>query len=248
MSALPDRTGQTSLEKALEICDALSGAQRGMSVTELARALRLPPSTVHRYLTLLRRQGYVRQAEDTSRYFLTLKMLDLSFRLLGRSELRLHAYPVLRGYALRTGNRSFIANPAAGEVTYIWSTGPDAVAMHTTYGKEMPGHCSIYFDASQARRLSCLRLVRKEDVAESESVVRGFGAAPREGDGLQRLMCTCAPVYDYTSREVARVGLFGHGADPARLTRDYSREAWELARLISMRLGHLSGSALEVTA
>ena len=51
-------------------------------------------------------------------------MLDLSFRVLGRSELRLHAYPVLREYVLRTGLRAFIAVPGAGEVTYLWSGGP----------------------------------------------------------------------------------------------------------------------------
>ena len=87
-------------------------------------------------------------------------MLDLSFRLLGRSELRLHAYPVLREYVLRTGGRAFLAATGEGEVTYLWSTGPDAVAMHTVYGRPMPGHCSLYFAADSARRLSCLRLER----------------------------------------------------------------------------------------
>ena len=47
--------------------------------------------------------------------------------------------------------------PAAGEVTYVWGAGPDAVAMHTAYGKEMPGHCAIYFGSPAAsRRLSCV--------------------------------------------------------------------------------------------
>ncbi len=123
---------QTSLEKALDVCESLSGAQRGMTITELSRTLRQPAPTVHRLLGVLKRRGFVRQDEDTSRYSLTLKMLDLSFRLLGRSELRLHAYPVLREFVLKTGLRAFIAVPAAGEVTYLWSAGPDEVGMHTT--------------------------------------------------------------------------------------------------------------------
>ena len=243
------RSAHTSLDKALDLCEALSAAQRGLSVSELARSLRLPPSTVHRLLSALKGRGYVRQDEDTSRYSLTLKMLDLSFRLLGRSELRLHAYPVLRGYALRSPTRSFIAIPSAGEVTYVWSTGPDEVAMHTTYGKEMPSHCSIYFDASQAsRRLSCLRLVKRDDVTEGERVVVRLGTPSGSGEGAQRLLCTCAPIYDYSGREVARVGLFGHGSDERRLTGEQSRDVWELARLISMRLGHLTAAPFEGTA
>ena len=241
-------TGPTSLEKALEVCEGLSGSKTGMSITDLARQLRLPASTVHRLLAVLKRCGYVRQDEDTARYRLTLKMLDLSFRLLDRSELRLHAYPVLREYVLRTGFRSFVAVPAGGEVTYIWSVGPDEVAMHTAYGKEMPGHCSIYYDARQAtRRLSCLRLADAEDVTRCDEVMTRFGPAGTE-HGAQRLTCTCAPVYDYTGREVARVGVFGHGSDDRAIVTRQNRAAWELARLVSVRLGHWSGVTVGVTA
>ena len=151
--------GLTSIDKAFEVCEVLSGMPRGMTLSDLARALRQPASTVHRLLGVLKRRGYVRQDDETQRYGLTLKMLDLSFRSLGQSELRLHAYPIMREYVLRTPYRGFIAIPAGGEVTYVWSTGPDEVAMRTVYGKEMPGHCAIYFSPRQAtRRLSCLRL------------------------------------------------------------------------------------------
>lgn len=240
----------TSLDKALDVCEALSTNMLGMSVRELSRQLKMPAPTVHRLLSRLRRRGYVRQDEETGRYGLTLKMLDLSFRRLGRSELRLHAYPVVREYVLRTRYRAFVAVPASGEVTYVWTTGPDEVAMHTAYGKEMPGHCSVYFDASQQamRRLSCLRLLKPADVARSEDVVRRLGPAFCAGDGVERLVCTCAPVHDYTGREVARVGVFGHRSADVPILTEHNRGAWELARLISMRLGHLSATALEVTA
>jgi DNA-binding IclR family transcriptional regulator len=234
-----DRHPVTSLDKALEVCEALSGARRGLSVTELARTLRLPAPTVHRLLRVLKRRGYVRQDEETSRYSLTLKMLDLSFRLLGRSELRLHAYPVLREYVLRSGQRAFVAVPAAGEVTYIWNTGPDEVGMYTAFGKQMPGHCSIYFDPSQrTRRLSCLRMPAAREAGAEPLIVR-LGQPSDAGEQSQRLICACAPVHDYSSREVARVGIFAHRADERPLVREHTSAAWELARLISMRLGYL---------
>ncbi len=233
-----------SLDKALDVCEALSAAQRGLSVTDLVRALRMPAATVHRILALLKRRGYVRQDDETARYSLTLKMLDLSFKLLGRSELRLHAYPVLREYVLRTGNRSFLAVPSAGEVTYVWSAGPDEVAMYTAYGKEMPSHCSVYFDPEAKRRLSCLRLVQPKDATAPEAIIRRLGP-PGAVPGLQ---CTCAPVLDYTGREVARVGIFLHAADDAAFARVHPPAAWELARLISLRLGHLPAASVAVGA
>ncbi len=239
----------TSIDKALEVCEVLSGVPRGMNLSDLARALRQPASTVHRLLGVLKRRGYVRQDDETQRYGLTLKMLDLSFRSLGQSELRLHAYPIMREYVLRTPYRGFIAIPASGEVTYVWSTGPDEVAMRTVYGKEMPGHCAIYFSPRQAtRRLSCLRLAASAELTRPEATVVRMGPPPMEPDSLQRLFCTCAPVRDYTGHEVARVGVFGHGADDRPILTEHHRGAWDLARRISMRLGHVPPSALESTA
>ena len=49
-------------------------------------------------------------------------------------------------------------------------------------------------------------------------------------------------------QEVARVGVFGHGADDGPILNEHHRGAWDLARRISMRLGHVPASALESTA
>jgi DNA-binding IclR family transcriptional regulator len=238
---------QTSIDKALEVCEVLSGQPRGVSLSDLARTLRQPPSTVHRLLGVLKRRGYVRQDEDTQRYALTLKMLDLSFRALGRSELRLHAYPVMREYVLGTAQRGFIAIPSMGEVTYLWRAGPDEVAMHTVYGREMPSHCALYFSPRQAtRRLSCLRLSTSGEVADPARAVVRLGPPPAP-DTAPRLSCTCAPVMDYAGHEVARVGVFGHGPDERPILSEHHKGVWDLARRISLRLGFLP-RALEGTA
>lgn len=229
----------TSIDKALDLCEALSQAPRGLTVSDLRRLVGLPGATVHRLLAVLKRRGYVQQDEETTRYRLSLKMLDLSFRILGRSELRLHTYPVLRDYVLRTGWRAFLASSPEGEVTYVWATGPDAVAMHTHYGKAMPAHCSLYFTPGSARRLSCLKLERRDfggagDPADLLPLRLG---APGPGGPGQHLACTCAPVIDYAGREVARVGVFAHDSGDETLTQVRRREATELARLVSLRLG-----------
>jgi hypothetical protein len=155
----------------------------------------------------------------------------------------------MREYVLRTPHRGFIAIPSTGEVTYLWRLGPDEVAMRTVFGKEMPGHCALYFSPCQAtRRLSCLRLAAPHEVASPEAAVVRFGPPPAEPDAMQRLFCTCAPVRDYTGAEVARVGVFGHGGSDAPILTEHHRGAWDLARRISLRLGHIPSSALESSA
>jgi hypothetical protein len=240
---LPSHTSppetHTSIDKALDVCEALSRSQTGLTLTDVARQVQQPRPSVHRLLTVLRRRGFVRQDEDSQRYSLTLKMLDLSFRLLGRSELRLHAYPLLREHALRTPNaRSFVAVPSNDDVTYTWNSGPDEVAMRTVFGRQMPAHCSAYFaGAGGGRRLSCLRLSRLTYAVNEMPAVARLGDA--ETDAGQRLLCSCAPVFDYTGREVARVGVFGHGSDDAPALTGHQQGAFDLGRSVSMRLGFL---------
>lgn len=62
----------------------------------------------------------------------------------------------------------------------------------------------------------------------------------RLGDGAATanpiLACTCAPVRDYSGREVARIGLFAHAADERDLVdgRIARRSTWHgLLRLSS---------------
>jgi DNA-binding transcriptional ArsR family regulator len=237
-------SGHSSIDKALEVCEALSAAPGGMSLTDLSRALKQPRPTVHRLLAVLRRRGYVRQEESSQRYCLTFKMLDLCFRTLGRSELRLNAYGVLRDYVRRFGLRGFVAAPATGEVTYAWSTGEE-LAMRTIYGNRMPPHCMTHLEGQGGRRqLNCLQLRPTDDIATADRKVRRFGPLPA-GIG-QRLWCTCAPVHDYSGREVARVGVFWHGPDEDSLPEENCRLARDMSRQVSVRLGCLSADAARI--
>ena len=67
VSQTPRRASRaTSVDKALNVCEVLSGQPDGLSVSELAQTLELPVSTVHRgywLLAGLRTRGYVRQDE-----------------------------------------------------------------------------------------------------------------------------------------------------------------------------------------
>ena len=122
--------------------------------------------------------------------------------------------------------------------------------MRTVYGKEMPGHCAMYFSPTSVeatvgkprqatRRLSCLRLVKQDDVSRADETMVRLGPPPVAPDAMQRLFCTCAPVRDYTGAEVARVGFFGHGPDDTPILTEHHKGAWDLARRISMRLGYV---------
>ncbi len=238
-------TQPTSVDKALFLLEVLSEEPQGLPLRAIATRAQLAAPTAHRLLGVLRRRGFVHQDPDSGRYALTLKVLDLSFKYLKRSELRLHAFPALRAYTVRTPVRAFVAAPADGEVSYVWGGQDEAPAMYTAYGKPMPSHCSMFFTGQQARRLSCARLCAAGDVSRSRDVVRRLGDGEGDADirPSLRLNCACAPVRDYTGEEVARVGVFSHAPAEHPLHDVHVRAAWDLAQATSLRLGHLPHEA-----
>src|SRR5262249_26953485 len=108
----------------------------------------------------------------------------------------------------------------------------------------MPVHCAVYIEPGTARRLTCLKLEQPRDAAEPDRIVLRFGAPTPQQPPLQRLLCTCAPVHDYSGRQVARVGLFAHAAEERPFETDQTAGAAELARLLSLRLGYLSAAGV----
>ena len=239
----------TSIDKAFDVCEALSLEPGGMSLSDLSRTLKFPRPSVHRLLAVLKRRGYVRQDEETQRYSLGVKTLDLSFRMLGRSELRMHAYPALRDYAAQTGCDLVLAVPTAGEVTTVRRSEAGDVAMSADYGREMPSHCVLRASGNgtpESPAVRCLRLTDASDVTRGAERVRlGAGVdGDRAAAVVPRVGCTCAPVFDYSGHEVARIGVCGQGVDDRALAGVHNRGAWELARHVSMRLGYLSAVAM----
>jgi DNA-binding transcriptional ArsR family regulator len=233
----------TSIDKALEICEALSRAPRGASVGELARTLGLPAPTVHRLLAVLKRRGYVRQDEETQRYGLTLKMLDLSCPVPGPLRAAAARVPVLREYVLGSGcGRSSRFRPPTRSPT-CGPRGTDEVADADGVRQGDAGataRCTSR-DAGDAAS-GCLRL---DGRAMSLEGARCCGAGPHAVDGAAPpLGCTCAPVVDYTGREVARLGIFGSRRDETPLVHTMNRDGWELARQVSRRLGWLPPTSM----
>ena len=55
----------TSIEKALEVCEALAWRHAGWRCPTCRARSSLPRPTVHRLLAVLKRRGYVRQDEET---------------------------------------------------------------------------------------------------------------------------------------------------------------------------------------
>ncbi len=81
--------------RSLEILETLVAGTTGMSVSELAQAVDIPPSSVHRILSCLKEKGYVIQDGYSKRYHIGYKILSLSGAISDNNSLVIAAKPYM---------------------------------------------------------------------------------------------------------------------------------------------------------
>ena len=137
------RRSVQSVDRALDLLEALAGADGEVSITALALRTKLHVSTVHRLLATLLRRGYVRQNPDTSRYYAGAKVATLAEGRSRYNELRLAARPLLQGLVeatRETANLSVLDDTMA---VYIeTAASPQVVRLFTVVGNRVPLHAT----------------------------------------------------------------------------------------------------------
>jgi len=142
----PEGSSQ-SLERGLAILCAFTPDRPALGISELARRLGLTRSTTHRYVATLAKLGYLYQEEETRKYRLGARVLDLGFSVLGSLELREIAAPHLHRLTEATGHTSNLAIRDDTDVILIDRVrGRPGRYHHLEYslhtGSRLPSYCS----------------------------------------------------------------------------------------------------------
>lgn len=107
-----------SLAKAFRLLEAIAASESDLTLSELAAAAALDPGTTHRMLKTMVDLGYVERLE-TKRFALTLKVLDLGFRAIGRRDIRTLARPILRTMVGEVSEAASLGVLRGADVLYL---------------------------------------------------------------------------------------------------------------------------------
>lgn len=137
------RRSVQSVDRALDLLEALAGADGEVSITALAARTKLHVSTVHRLLATLLRRGYVRQNPDTSRYYAGAKVATLSEGRSRYNEIRLAARPLLHALVEATRETANLCVLDDTMAVYIeTAASPQVVRLFTAVGNRVPLHAT----------------------------------------------------------------------------------------------------------
>ena len=214
-----------SVTNALSVLEAFSVERPEQGVTELAHALGLGKSTVHRLLASLAARGYVRRNPETERYSLGLKAFEVGSRATGRGDLREQVAPSLQRLTAATKETVHLGVLDGWDVVYIDKIeSHQPLQMFSRVGRRAPLHCTalgkalVSFQPEDAldrflrrrfRAYTPATLTDPREVRRELERVRAAGWALDNEEFAVGLRCVAAPVRDHTGAVVASLGMAG---------------------------------------
>lgn len=222
-----------SIDRVLDILEALSSVPQGMSLSDLAEATHLHVSTAHRLVMALADRGYARKDSNSGKYRLTLRLFEISRRV----STVLDLLPVSERYLEELANFSreavHLVERNGSEVVYLYKFEPfqHLVNMGTYVGRYNPMYCTgvgksilaylpakeveAIWNASDIQAFTPATITRLEDMFQELERIRQRGFAYDNEEHEYGIRCIAAPVFNWESVPIGAVSI---SAPATRLT------------------------------
>lgn len=250
-AAEPSHRTIQSVDRALTLLRLLSGEDGEMTLNELAEAIRLHKSTVHRLLASMQAVGLVERDPETGRYALGLEIVALSGIVLGRIEVLRIADPHIRHLADVTQETVNLGIRHADDILNIEQIpGPRLLRSFDWLGKRNPLHqgaaakallanlqddeISTYL-ATQTDREGLDETALWEEIA----AIREAGVAINDGQLDPDVFAIGAPIFGAAGHVLASLSVAGARVDftPERI-ESLTTAVLETAATISRQMGY----------
>lgn len=242
-----------TLIKGLSIIELLAHSDRAMGLTEIALALDLAKSNVHRLVQALTDARYIVKDEATGRYTAAIKLWELGSAVLARLDLRVHAQDVMDRLLEQTRETVHLSILDGDEVVYVHKLdSPNPVRSYTQIGGRAKAHCVATGKAMLASRSPVAlermaaslaprtpsTIVEPTQFLQEMARIRTQGYAMNKGEWNENVYGIAAPVTDVSGDVVAALGLSGPKERfKATQVKVFAPLLVESAAQISQRLG-----------
>lgn len=246
---------EQTVQKALNLLEALVRSGHPRRLTELSRELGLTKPNVYRLLSTLTVLGYVKKDATTSLYSPTLKLWEMGSLLVRDVDLVSIAGPRLRRLCEDAHESVQLAVFDGGYAVYvdkvdssqplkaITTIGSRVPATATSTGKALLawlGPQAVDLAMEHVKRFTPLTLVVRRDIDRDLEETRARGYAINRGEFRVGVCGIAMPIRDRGGNVIASIGIWGAERNilgPRR--EELARLALAAARDISRSLGHI---------
>jgi DNA-binding IclR family transcriptional regulator len=241
-----------AVERSLLLLETLADAGGELGTNELARRTRVNPSSVSRLLATLAAGGYVDHDEDSGRYRLGVRLLQLGNVVLAGLDLRALAKPHLEALVDETGETATLSMPgereavtvdfvqSASSVQSVARVGRPSIAHATAAGKVLLAFGDVSLPSGRLERFTPKTITDPARLAATVEGVRQQGWAEAAGERERDLNAIAAPVFGAEGRLAGILGVQGPGE---RFDRQARSRAVDPLLAHGQTLSHALGSA-----
>lgn len=108
-----------SAERTLDLFEAFASSQKSLSLSELARLMKMPVSTCFGLVRTLESRGYVYAIKPRSGFYPTKRLLDMARVIAAHDPLLERAEPILQELRDKTGETVTLAKRQGNRIIYL---------------------------------------------------------------------------------------------------------------------------------
>lgn len=245
----------SSLKNALLALKCFTMDEPEKGITEIAKTLGLSKSTVHRIMTTLAEEGFVRRDETTHRYRLGLSVLSLAGIIMSNLEIYREGQHLLEEFVNRFDETVHLAVLEDYSTVYVSKLEcKHPVKILTHLGRKNPLHCTssgkaiLAFQKEEVieevirrglTRMTNVTITDPNILKTTLAQVRKSGFAMCHSELREGVHSVAVPVWDYTRNVIGAVTVVG----PANRFTDqkmlsFARTLEPMGKEISSRLGY----------
>ena len=244
-----------SLQKAIDILDALTQSNKSLSLSELSERCGFPKSTTHALTSTMRDRGLLRQLPDGS-YALGIRLFEYGSAVSRGFDISKIARPYLENLSSLTGANSVITMlDGESAVSLDYAVSPSGVQIMPEIGVRLPLPCPsqgklmlAHLPPSRVKSL-CKRygmlgytphtVTDFEELSKILKEIADKGYAIEDGEYKIGLRSVSAPVFDSTGTlkyAMTSIGLFRkvRSEEFIRVIRETTKQA----KMLSTVLGY----------
>lgn len=250
-----------AVERALDILLCFSRDEPVLTLTQIAERVELHNSTVHRLLATLEHKRFVQRDEGNGSYRLGIRMIELGFSALKRTNLSEQATPYLHRLSAEHRESVDLAILEGAEVVYLQVIeSPQRVKIAAAPGEHLPAFCTAtgkaflaFLPDEEVKKIfkqGARKYTEHTNVSLSAlsndlrvTRVRGFAVSVEEyEDGTNAV---AAPILDLNGHPLAVIAMAG----PAfRLSRERMSELGRSVKATADTITKELGLAMQFSA
>jgi DNA-binding IclR family transcriptional regulator len=239
-----------SFAKGMNVLELLSDNE-ALTVTQVAKLMSINRASSHRFLSTLKELGYA-DKDDSSRYFLTSKVIALGMKVLDRFEIRKIARPFLQELSAKfneTINLGYFDGEEVLTIDKIDST--EILRMDAGIGGGEPAYCTSlgkailaflpdmqlqeYLQAVEITPFTPNTVVSKDKLMQELMQIKENGYSIDDEELSGGLRCVGAPLFNHRGQALYAISLSGPSI------RMGSKRIEEMQRALKKICQNLSG-------